>query len=977
VSGGGTPASISLGGDHPTLASLDAAVAASASASSSHLATTPTLPRGTALGRYTVLEPVGRGGMGTVYAAYDPQLDRKVAIKVLRPRGGRPPRPRDRARLLREAQAMARLSHPNVIAVHDVAEWQGEIFVAMEFVDGGTLKRWLADESRRWDEIRDVFVAAGEGLAAAHAAGLVHRDFKPDNVLIDHHGRVRVTDFGLARHDIGGAPHDDDVDLPSEGSPLSDPLTQVGALVGTPAFMAPEQHARLGVEPRTDQFSFCVALYQALYGQHPFSGTTVAELAAAVTMGQVKEPARDTSVPAPIRRAVLRGLSRLPEDRWPTMNELLDALRFDPRRRLRRLALAGAGLTIALVAGGSVYATLGSEPSASAGAAPTCDGAGSPLDAIWNEERRAEIGTAFTATGRPLADAAFSRAARIIDEYAESWRAESQAACEATRVQGVQSDEMLDLRTACLRRRLDDFDAMLAVLERPDRALVEDAPEAAAKIVPVSVCADTTRLRGVQPLPDDPALQASASEAYRELASVRAQLLAGRPATVIDRGEALVERALSIAHPPLVAEAELVLGDLHGGVGNFVRAHELLDRAAISAAAARDDLLLTNVYTVKLDLLGRVEARYDDALLFAPPTEAAIERAGRPSHAVVQFRLLRGNAHLGAGRYPEARKDYQAALELANDATSKLPLRAAITNNLGAVDFAVGEFARARGLFSQALELHRELHGDLHPDVAECLYNIGNTLLEEGDVDQAIPRYLEALDVLRLVGAGPSTSEAGLRNSLAVAYFTTGRMEEARREAQLSLEQFQSLLGHDTPSRVAPLVVLAQLDVLDGHAERAEDSLREIIVDLRETFGEDHPHVGIPLAQLGRMQVDSGRLPAARVSLERAVQLSEGLMPTHPTLVPPLTDLARVERLEGDHDRAIELLERAVKIAHAGINDRWEAAYAIFTLAQALEDRDRPRALELGREAAALLEGVGERMSPTRADVEAWLAAHD
>ncbi|HEY7375739.1 MAG TPA: serine/threonine-protein kinase, partial [Polyangia bacterium] len=238
------------------------------------------LDPGARIGRYLIIERVGAGAMGVVYGAYDPELDRKIAVKLLKG-GDAGPEDAARARLLREAKAMARLAHPNVIAVYDVGIFDGQIFLAMEFLSAGTLRSWLADRPRGWREVLDVFVAAGRGLAAAHAAGLVHRDFKPDNVLLDKEGRPRVVDFGLAR-DAAGAPADDHggetharaAAETTSGTHLGT-LTRKGAIMGTPAYMAPEQITGEATDARTDQFSFCVTLWEALHGERPFFGESL------------------------------------------------------------------------------------------------------------------------------------------------------------------------------------------------------------------------------------------------------------------------------------------------------------------------------------------------------------------------------------------------------------------------------------------------------------------------------------------------------------------------------------------------------------------------------------------------------------------------------------------------------------------------------------------------------------------------------
>ncbi|HEY0986509.1 MAG TPA: serine/threonine-protein kinase, partial [Kofleriaceae bacterium] len=299
----------------------------------------PELARGTTVGRYIVLERIGQGGMGTVYRAYDPDLDRNVALKLVRADPRNPDhRARLRGRLLREAQTLARLAHPNVVAVHDVGTHDDSVFVAMELVDGTTLTRGLADEAPALPRILALFAAAARGLAAAHEVSIIHRDFKPDNAIVGRDGRVRVLDFGLARAVRG------ELDDGGGGLALgSTDATASGQVVGTPAYMAPEQLAGSELDERADQYSFCVALYEALYGMRP--GPDVTEVP-----GRTPGGAR---VPGRLRAALLRGLAPDPAARHRSMHALVDEL----ERRPRRLWLAGGGAVVAIGAALAIAAT--------------------------------------------------------------------------------------------------------------------------------------------------------------------------------------------------------------------------------------------------------------------------------------------------------------------------------------------------------------------------------------------------------------------------------------------------------------------------------------------------------------------------------------------------------------------------------------------------------------------------------------------
>ncbi|MGZ3460429.1 MAG: serine/threonine-protein kinase, partial [Archangium sp.] len=310
-----------------------------------------TAPGRTLAGRYTVLNPLGRGGMGEVVAAYDARLDRRVALKLLRQDWDSSQSQHDlETRMLREAQAMARLSHPNVVAIYDVGTLEdGAIFIAMEMVEGQTLRRWC-EQPRTWRETLAVYLAAGRGLAAAHEAGLVHRDFKPENVLVGRDGRVRVTDFGLARAGSSQVETPSNTPMPLPPGALDSPLTLQGTLLGTPRYMAPELLRAGPADTRSDLFAFCVALYEALYKQHPFSGVTQAESTVAQLEGRMKPPPANTDVPAWVGRILEQGLRAEAAQRPASMEKLVAALEDDPeaRRRTRRRAVALTALVMGL-----------------------------------------------------------------------------------------------------------------------------------------------------------------------------------------------------------------------------------------------------------------------------------------------------------------------------------------------------------------------------------------------------------------------------------------------------------------------------------------------------------------------------------------------------------------------------------------------------------------------------------------------------
>ncbi|HEY0136911.1 MAG TPA: serine/threonine-protein kinase, partial [Nannocystis sp.] len=421
----------------------------------------PTMPE--RLGRYMVIKELGAGGMGVVYKAFDPDLDRKVALKLLLGQAT----PQARARLLREAQAMAKLSHPNVVPVFDVGVVDGQVFVAMDFVDGMTLSVWM--ESRHpWQDVVEVFVQAGRGLAAAHAVGLIHRDFKPDNVLLRRDPatgelQAQVADFGLARRDDETGESitrpEPAVVMQSRHSLLDQGLTRIGAVIGTPTYMSPEQHVGATVDARTDQFSFCVALFEALYGERPFTGETLEALAIAAS--GPRRPPPDRKVPGWLYRLCLRGMQPAREARFPDMEALL--LEISRRRaqgRHRWFAAAGGVAVIGALA--AVLVNRG-QP-----AEQRCAGGPARVAGVWDEAVQARAEQAFAATGVVYAADAWKAARGHVDRYGEAWATMYRDSCEATD-RGEQSAELMDLRTACLGRALQDLSALARLYVAADK----------------------------------------------------------------------------------------------------------------------------------------------------------------------------------------------------------------------------------------------------------------------------------------------------------------------------------------------------------------------------------------------------------------------------------------------------------------------------------------------------------------------------
>ena len=516
----------------------------------------PELARGTVFaGRFTIERVVGVGGMGTVYIARDASLGREVAIKVHHAPGGG-------VRLRREAIAMARLAHPNVVTVFEVGELEQRPFVVMELVTGTTLRDWLRAEPRGVREILDVMIGTGEGLAAAHDAGLVHRDIKPENVLIASDGRPRVGDFGLARE------LDSKDDPPPAAGSSHDlaPMTQTGAVLGTPAYMAPEQLLGASVDARADQFAFCVTAWEALWNERPFAGATFEQLVAAVTKGVRRQPPPVPKVPARVRAALERGLSTDPAARFGSMQALLAELR-EPRRR-RRIA-------VALVAGGAALGIAGYF-ALSRASAPSC---GDPGDPVLPRGLPAQV----RALG--AADAA-ERIGGTIDAFTAQYRTAKRFGCEALQVQHAWSPELAAKSDACIAEEV-------AVAQRLLQPAVVTAAKARSLVMQVAMiqglehCTDPTYLAAMRPLPADPGKLDALIAARAELRIAFATMDRTPRAQSVATLDAL-SRSPAHAEPDIAAGIMLVRAGVLALDGKLAESDKLLADAYYAARAVDD-----------------------------------------------------------------------------------------------------------------------------------------------------------------------------------------------------------------------------------------------------------------------------------------------------------------------------------------------------------------------------------------------------
>ncbi|MEW6432844.1 MAG: serine/threonine-protein kinase [Myxococcota bacterium] len=826
-----------------------------------------TLERGAQVGRFVVLDTLGVGGMGAVYSAYDPELDRRVAVKLLRSQPGADAQAAH-ARMLREAQAMARLSHPNVVNVFDVGEHAGGIFIAMEYVPGTTLRTWLRAKPRGWREVVAVFLQAGRGLAAAHRAHLVHRDFKPANVLMGDDGRVRVTDFGVARADgslepVGAIIPASGDDSGRSGS-LSEPLTRGDVVVGTVGYMSPEQAQARPPDARSDQFSFCVCLWEALYGQRPFTGSGPAAVTQATIDAVLPARPKGTEVPAQVHALLVRGLAKDPDQRFASMDALLADLEKDPGERTRRVLpwVAVAGVLGLVVAGVLV------ERAQTRG---RCEAVGQQLAGVWDDEVRGKVRTAFGAVQKPFAAAALASVVRALDAQAEAWTQAAASACEATFVRRDQGEDAWRLQDACLQRRRGELEAVGRLFAGADEALVEKGGAAAWSLPPIAACADVARLK------KDPSLllgeQDGRVHALTDaLAQARSLVEAGR---VSDAGELLentVAQARDLDQRALLADALTLQGQVLQASAKFADAAQAWVAALAAAqsvgydeAVAGAAIRLTSV--VGFSLNRPAEGRAWDAL-----AEATIERLGGDDVLTAQRLVAIARVASAEGQPLKAAKGHEEALALT-------------VKRLGAD----------------------------HPLVWKAHFDLGTSYMAAREMPKAVDHLETALKIREREVSADHPEVAMIRSMLANAYFFAGRVDDSRATFQQALSTREKLFGAESPRLVVLLNNYGDTLAKSGEPERGLELVRRAEAIANASFPPEHPYRIAALLTRGEVQWAMGQAQPAGEAVDAVLAMKPE--PMAPYIAEAAAVRASMWLAAGKPKDALPLADRGVKAA--------------------------------------------------------------
>jgi len=851
------------------------------------------------VGRFELREMLGAGGMGVVYAAHDPELGRDVAIKMLRPAGeaGSP------EQLVREARALARVSDPNVVTIFEVGTDEGQLFFVMELVRGQTLGEWCAaqrehfgGDSRKWSRaVLRAFREAGKGLAAVHAAQLVHLDFKPSNVLVGEDGRVRVTDFGIVR--IADA-HLDVATSGEEAGTLGTTATRLG---GTPAYMSPEQLLGTRVDLRSDVFSYCVALYEALFASSPYPAQSLADKLGAFARGDAIVAGR-RGIPRRVVAALQRGLRIDPTERWPTMAPLLSAL--EPPTRPKVVVASALGLAI----GGVTVLSL----SASRDEPEPCRQAADLAASAWSPARATAIRDGFVGTGLPYAEQAANTVATRLQEYADEWTHAHTDACVATRVHGHQSDAVLAQRMECLDARLVELDALAGAFESAEAPTVAGASEAIGMLGSIAACADLAALAHASMLPTDPALRARAEALRMAIAEARAYASADGSARSVERARANVAEARQLGHEPLLlaalvhaAESELAALELDACETTVREALTLLPRV-------RDEQLEPVAWRMLVRVLQR-RGEPRRALELLPMLDIAAERSGDP-------RLI-ARAHLAAAAVSSGVSDVEAAQRRLDAA------EAALTGSVDPAEFSRlleasaslarhrGDLPRSRELGAQLVLLALAMDGPSHPWLAGAMANLAIDEMVLGYPDRALALLERAYAIQMPLIAEDGLEMAQLHSNLANMLRLVGRIDEAREHLVIAEGICTQRLGEDSTFGATVRLGLATVERLAGDLVAAEAYALASLRAIDAAAGRDDPRAAAALEELGEIELAREQWTAAELRFDEALRIR---VRTHSDQIDTsLLGLARVKRAQADAVDARALLQQVVERAIA------------------------------------------------------------
>ncbi len=1002
---------------------------------------------GQSVGRYTLMRQVGSGAMGVVFEAYDPELDRRLAIKVVKMRGDARQRANASTRMIREAQALARLTHPNVVAIHDFGRIDGDVYVVMDFIEGLTLREWLARATRSFEEIRRVFIQAGEGLAAAHAANLIHRDFKPDNVLVGHDGRVVVVDFGLARaaasgqttskHGWSSSQASSDSHAPISGpsaagtqtsrvstrgstisdsqrhaqarplhpvdlrsvteigedaaremdvsadpaearagtqeddtaasgqhlvdarvgpaasssssgtvpdfaderdglrgassTALSDQITRHGAIVGTPAYMAPEQHLGERADTASDQFSYCVALYEAAYGQGPFAGESAAVRAMRVLQGDLRPPPRTHDAPRWLWPLLRRGLALQPQDRFPSMDALLHELRKDRRAGWQGLVFLGVVALAILPWIWAGTATRGT----------TCPSRSARAEAIWNQEHANSVAREWADSGLPYARESARLVGEKLDAWREEWTGSFASACGDAEGKGETSSQAYT-RIACLERRLVEFESTVEIVRSSEGAAsIDRMVDLVDGLHPPSSCADpaaySDELATLGAAAGTP--QAEAAERMFIEAQAHVRLANYERARVVATES--IQLAEEVSAPSLRARGYLARAMALEGSGDLVAAEADLLTAVADAERAGDARVLTRVRERLGLVVGDRLQRIREGSTWLELARVSLERVGDDPEIEAAIELTTAFVASHKGEHLAELAAIERALELQQRVVPRSLLRESTTRmNLAATLAQLGRYDDGEREAQAALAALQDELGPAHPQIASAYATLALVSDYRGDNKAAIERGERALALMKDARLDEHPTGLTIRQNLAIAYAGDDRMEESEAEFR-ELVKIRERRPDESMALAGTLQNLSAVLRVRGKQDEAIALIERSVALRAKEVGEDDPSMAVGLASLANSYDDLQRYEESAAMRRRVVELNERAFGRdHPDLAIDHGNLAWTLLKIGEKDEALKAAERAVEIITGREAKPDVKAFAHVVLATVLFEMD-------------------------------------
>lgn len=832
------------------------------------------------IGRYVVVGRLGVGGMGVVYDAYDPELGRRVAIKVLKISESEASTTTEdlegtRAMLYREAQAMAKVSHPNIIPVFDVGTTpNGRLFVAMERIEGQTLSRWARTIQRetfappRWQQVLRVMKPAAQGMAAAHRAGLVHRDFKPENVMLGKDGRILILDFGLARR------HEQPKLMLStlrlgrveqiEASQSTGSQSTTG-IAGTAYYMAPEQHRGEPADARSDVFSFCVSMFELLYGVRPYTGQRRVDVEQAIATGALAQPSAKISVPRWLHRMVMQGLAANPDERPASMQAMLDIIEARSRARKQRrtwLRSAAAGTVAAWVI------TLLPEQS------QPCSGGDEPFASVWNARRSHSIVQAFTAAGNHHATDTLERVIPRLAEFASDWAAGWQDACEDHKVNETDDDAAFDLRMACLDTAKSQAQALVELMSTADSAVVDNAVRALSTLPELDDCSDLERLRSREPWPSDPTLRRKVARLRDRKAAALSIGAAGRTRECKAEVEELALAARKLGYEVLDAEFHESLGRLNSQLSQVRAAIEHNRRAMLLGIASGHHRVAASVTIAQVQELGYRSANVAAAEQLLDIARARVRAVDDEPELLAHFLGVHAITHGLRGRHHQALTLLERQHDILAELRGPESIEAAtVLDNVSITHQFLGDVERAIEINRRSLAIKEQLLGPKHPSLSLGLSNLGTAHAHLGEY--ATMRALNTRSLNLCTSADQDLGCALYYNNTAVSHQLSGARQSAL-ALFIELAQLQDRHG----SRGHPAIGWAHTNIgmLLMHMGLPEDGYVWALQGVEREREERAPavhRVSASLQTAARTAFASGRAADA----ERHLALSSEIVP--------------------------------------------------------------------------------------------------